>query len=303
MAFNGPQFQGDQYWNDNGFLTEEYIAEAYAERQPAQTASLIPIYHQDQSWPFFPALHTYSYYQSAYPEGPLNIQSPYPEDPLNIQSPYPEEPLNIRSAYPEEPLNIRSAYPEEPLNIQSRYPEEPLNIRSRSSYGAGLQLANQQQRTAQFLREQLQVVEQPMIAPPVKAKRERRVSKRLMNNVSRTKVSAPQRQKKAGSLAASSKDRPQSYKRRARVTPVSPCEEYQVDVIKDSIMAQGQVKYLIKWQGWPAKKHWTWEPFDHLESDGAKAEARQFHQINPDKPADARVFLQDIKARSEIEEK
>ncbi|KAI0182428.1 hypothetical protein EV127DRAFT_415105 [Xylaria flabelliformis] len=324
MAFNGPQLQGDQYWNDNEFLTEEYTTEAYAERQPAQAASLIPIYHQDQSWPFFPALHTYSYYQSAYPEGPLNVQSaypegplniqspypeeplnirsPYPEEPLNIRSPYPEEPLNIRSPYPEEPLNIRSPYPEEPLNIWSPYPEEPLNIRSPASYGAGFRFPNQPPRMLQFLHEQPQALEQPIITPPVKAKREQHVAKPPMKNLSRAKVAALQRRKKEGSLAASSKSQRRSYKRRARTTPVSPSEEYQVDVIMDSIMTQGQVKYLIKWQGWPAKKDWTWEPFDHLESDGAKAEARQFHQMNPGKPADTRVFLQNIEARGEIEE-
>ncbi|KAI0454721.1 hypothetical protein F5B21DRAFT_473938, partial [Xylaria acuta] len=67
-------------------------------------------------------------------------------------------------------------------------------------------------------------------------------------------------------------------------------EGYQVDVIKDSIETEGQVKYLVKWQGWPAKKHWTWEPFDNLDSDGAKAEAKQFHQRNPGKPADLRAL-------------
>ncbi|TRX93690.1 hypothetical protein FHL15_005366 [Xylaria flabelliformis] len=302
MDFNGPQLQGDQYWNNNGFLTEEYTTKAFAERQSAQAASLVPVYHEDQSWRFFPALHTYSYHQFAYPEGPLHIRSPYPEEPLNIQSQYPEEPLNVQSPYPEEPLNVQSPYPEELLNVRSPYPEEPLNIQSPSFYGAGFQFANQQQQMTQFLHEQPQVLGQPMIAPSVKAKRERHVAKPPMKNLPCAKAAAPRSQKKAGSLATTSKYRSQPYKRKARVTPVSTCEEYQVDVIKDSRKTQGQVKYLIKWQGWPAKKHWTWEPFDHLESDGAKAEARHFHKMNPGKPADDRVFLQDMEARSEIEE-
>lgn len=66
-------------------------------------------------------------------------------------------------------------------------------------------------------------------------------------------------------------------------------DEYQIDEIKDSIETEGHVKYLVKWQGWPARKHWTWEPFEHLTSDGAKAEARQFHQQNPGKPVDSRI--------------
>ncbi|KAI1475531.1 hypothetical protein F4774DRAFT_396846 [Daldinia eschscholtzii] len=35
-------------------------------------------------------------------------------------------------------------------------------------------------------------------------------------------------------------------------------EDYHVDEICDSIQAQGSAKYLVKWEGWPAKRrHWT----------------------------------------------
>lgn len=185
---------------------------------------------------------------------------------------------------------------------QSPYPEEPLITGSSSSFGAMFHFADQRPRTPQLPREQPQVSEQPMIAPPVNKKRKLHVTKPLTQNIPRTKAAPTHRRKKAGSLATSSKHRAQPYRRREMTTPVSPREEYQVDVIKDSIETQGQVKYLVKWQGWPAKKDWTWEPFDHLVSDGAKAEARQFNQMNPGKPADARVFLRDVEVRGEIEE-
>ena len=42
-------------------------------------------------------------------------------------------------------------------------------------------------------------------------------------------------------------------------------EDYEIDEVKDSIYAEGDVvKYLVKWEGWPARKYWTWEPFEHF---------------------------------------
>ena len=33
-------------------------------------------------------------------------------------------------------------------------------------------------------------------------------------------------------------------------------EDYEIDKIKDSIYAKGDIiKYLIKWEEWPARKH------------------------------------------------
>ena len=33
-------------------------------------------------------------------------------------------------------------------------------------------------------------------------------------------------------------------------------EDYEIDEVKDSIYAEGDVvKYLVKWEGWPARKH------------------------------------------------
>ncbi|KAI0546370.1 hypothetical protein F4679DRAFT_587551 [Xylaria curta] len=244
MDYDELPLPGGQY---NEFLTEEYIQEAYAECQLTQSDLFTPTHHVQQSW------HLWE----------QSLQPYY----------------------------------------QSPYPEEPLDTRSSSSSGAGFYFADQRPRTAQLPHELPQVSEQPVIALPVlKEKRKRSVTKPLEQNVPLTKAASPRRRKKAGSLATSSKYRQQPYRRTGRITPVAPRDEYQVDVIKDSAETQGQVKYLVKWQGWPKKKDWTWEPFDNLVSDGAKAEARQFHQMNPGKPADVRVFLQDIEARGEIEE-
>jgi len=66
-------------------------------------------------------------------------------------------------------------------------------------------------------------------------------------------------------------------------------EDYQVEEIKDSMEIQGNVKYLVKWEGWPAKRHWTWEPYEHFHGEGAKAIVRQFHHGNPGKPVDERA--------------
>ena len=42
-------------------------------------------------------------------------------------------------------------------------------------------------------------------------------------------------------------------------------EDYEIHEVKDSIYAEGDIiKYLVKWEGWPARKYWTWEPFKHF---------------------------------------
>ena len=42
-------------------------------------------------------------------------------------------------------------------------------------------------------------------------------------------------------------------------------EDYEIDKVKDFIYAEEDVvKYLVKWEGWPARKYWTWEPFEHF---------------------------------------
>lgn len=41
-------------------------------------------------------------------------------------------------------------------------------------------------------------------------------------------------------------------------------EDYKMDEVVGSVQSGSGVKYLVKWQGWPARKYWTWEPFDHF---------------------------------------
>lgn len=67
-------------------------------------------------------------------------------------------------------------------------------------------------------------------------------------------------------------------------------EEYVMDKIMDSLETQGHVKYLVKWENYPAKRHWTWEPYDHFDNEGARQVVRRYHQQNPDKPADPRAL-------------
>ena len=64
-------------------------------------------------------------------------------------------------------------------------------------------------------------------------------------------------------------------------------EDYKIDEVKDSIYAEGDVvKYLVKWEGWPARKHWTWEPFEHFYHPEPLL---AFHRKFPNKPRDTWV--------------
>ncbi|KAI0967476.1 hypothetical protein F4678DRAFT_465408 [Xylaria arbuscula] len=83
-------------------------------------------------------------------------------------------------------------------------------------------------------------------------------------------------------------------------TPVVTCpedetaEDYEVEEVMDSIETEGQVKYLVKWEGWPAKRHWTWEPYEHFYGDGAKAAVEDFHRQHLGKPVDPKVNAPDV---------
>jgi hypothetical protein len=56
-----------------------------------------------------------------------------------------------------------------------------------------------------------------------------------------------------------------------------------------STETDGNVLSLVQLKSWPAKKHWTREPFDSLYSVGAKEELRVSHSKNPDMPRDSRL--------------
>ncbi|CCE34872.1 uncharacterized protein CPUR_08811 [Claviceps purpurea 20.1] len=66
-------------------------------------------------------------------------------------------------------------------------------------------------------------------------------------------------------------------------------EDDEVDQIRDSRTFGSSIKYLVKWEGWPQKRHWSWEPYEHFFSDGAKTLLKEFATNNPEKPCDPRV--------------
>jgi hypothetical protein len=43
--------------------------------------------------------------------------------------------------------------------------------------------------------------------------------------------------------------------------PIEHAPEYDIDNIMGSTETDGKVEYLVKWNGGPAKEHWTKEPF------------------------------------------
>lgn len=67
-------------------------------------------------------------------------------------------------------------------------------------------------------------------------------------------------------------------------------EEYEVLSIMDSsdqVDADRKVYYHVQWDGYPRKKDWTWEPFEHLVR--VKHLVLDFHAKNPKKPRDRRA--------------
>lgn len=69
-------------------------------------------------------------------------------------------------------------------------------------------------------------------------------------------------------------------------------EYYDIDEIMASTwdVTQSRVLYLVKWDGWPDRKDWTEEPFEHF-SDGGLKLLVEFHRNNPRAPKDHRVRL------------
>jgi hypothetical protein len=49
----------------------------------------------------------------------------------------------------------------------------------------------------------------------------------------------------------------------------------------------GKVLYVVKWKGWPAKKHWTRESLDRFYIVSTKAELGVFRSKNPKAPRDS----------------
>jgi hypothetical protein len=66
-------------------------------------------------------------------------------------------------------------------------------------------------------------------------------------------------------------------------------EDYEVEEVMDAAVVGEGVKYLVKWQGWPQRRHWTWEPYEHFHSEGARQLLTMYRRAHPDKPFDHRV--------------
>ena len=65
---------------------------------------------------------------------------------------------------------------------------------------------------------------------------------------------------------------------RPRKRPRLSKDEYQVEKIVDvhrSRSNPADVKYLIKWKGWPSKYN-TWEPLEHLQNPEVQQEIKAF---------------------------
>lgn len=58
--------------------------------------------------------------------------------------------------------------------------------------------------------------------------------------------------------------------------------KYEVNKVLDSRLENGQVQYLVDWEGYDSDER-TWEPPEHLRT--AKGSIRAFHKENPDKPS------------------
>lgn len=71
-------------------------------------------------------------------------------------------------------------------------------------------------------------------------------------------------------------------------------EEGIIDDIIDSSYNKSQKKilYLVKWEGYPEREHWTEEPYENfLVSEEAVERLREFHKNNPNRPRDRRIVL------------
>lgn len=69
-------------------------------------------------------------------------------------------------------------------------------------------------------------------------------------------------------------------------------EIFQVERIMDSSWdrAKKRVMYLVKWKGYPEKKHWTNEPYENLSiTEGALDEVRRYHREHPKAAKDHRL--------------
>ena len=83
---------------------------------------------------------------------------------------------------------------------------------------------------------------------------------------------------------------------KTEIQPVNPEAEYEVEDILDCRYFGSQIKYLIKWLGYPRSED-TWEPLGNLNCPEKLAE---FHQRNPDLPKQDRKDRRTEKSRRKI---
>jgi hypothetical protein len=65
-------------------------------------------------------------------------------------------------------------------------------------------------------------------------------------------------------------------------------DEYTPEEIVRSQRFGRTIEYLVRWEGYPGEKDWTWEPAEHLE--GCKELVREFLRKNPGMPVHDRLI-------------
>ncbi|RYC65467.1 hypothetical protein CHU98_g743 [Xylaria longipes] len=306
MDYINLQPQSYQYWSDEK-SSGQYMVDVATEPRLAQIESPIPEYCPPQDWRFWgPTFRAYPY------------QSPYPEEPLVDPNPSPSA-FGTGCDLANQRLPMTPQLPYQPPKHIEITKADACAMKTPAYYAS----AEKKYQIAQA------PAPAPAPAPAIEAPsvEEGHIAKLPTRTIPRVAKSNSRRPKKADCLAASSKRRPQPYRRRRKTEPScddidmplhrstmrhqrnegsvsQPLdefvldrelssveeEEYQVNEIKNSIETKGHVKYLVKWEGFPCKMHWTWEPYDHFFTEGAKAAVLEFHQKTHGKPIDYRVL-------------
>jgi hypothetical protein len=65
-------------------------------------------------------------------------------------------------------------------------------------------------------------------------------------------------------------------------------DEFVMEMVKGSVKRRNRILYQVKWEGYPSKKDWTFEPLENFSVDGLEL-VRKFHISNPDSPRDYRL--------------
>ena len=69
-------------------------------------------------------------------------------------------------------------------------------------------------------------------------------------------------------------------------------EDYEIKEIRGVSYSKSKrrVLYLVEWVGYPDRKDWTEEPFEHFSEDAVE-DLKDFHRDNPAMPKDSRVVF------------